>query len=306
VQNRITYEILSFLGKIEKKKLIRKYYSKEPKYQPIFIIGVPRTGSTFLYQLLVENARVLYINNYMAKKFQIIFSASKKYNKKEISFLSNFGKTFKPHEPSEAGYFWNQWFSNEFHYSVKEDLNKRAKKEIYSTITALINYHNKPILFKNLAIGQRLQVIKEIFPQAIFINIKRDPLYVCQSILKARISLYSDKNYWFSIKPKEYDLIKDLDYKDQIPKQLFFLEKQIEEDLKLFDDQNSLTLEYENLVSNLDFEIKKIKSFLLLNKIDPQLSEKLNYQISSNSNSIKIDESDFKSFKEKLKTIKNE
>ena len=42
---------------------IKKYATKEPEYQPVFIIGSPRSGSTILYQLITNYLDVLYVDN---------------------------------------------------------------------------------------------------------------------------------------------------------------------------------------------------------------------------------------------------
>ena len=116
----------------------------------------------------INNIVIDIVDNYrISKSIKNKLFLKRIYTNQEISFSSNYGKTQELHEPSEGSYFWNQWFSSDFHYSEAGSLDENSKREIHSVITGLINYHNKPILFKNLAIGQRLQVIREIFPNSI-------------------------------------------------------------------------------------------------------------------------------------------
>ena len=55
--------LISPLISLWEQKYFLKYRDFKPKYQPIFIIGAPRTGSTILYQTITNQLDVLYIDN---------------------------------------------------------------------------------------------------------------------------------------------------------------------------------------------------------------------------------------------------
>jgi hypothetical protein len=135
-------------------------------------------------------------------------------------------------------------------------------KQIRNEINAIINYFNKPVIFKNLNAGQRLRLIKKCFPDAKFIYIKRDPLYVAQSILKAKRKIGIKDNEFWSIMPPNVADLKKINGYEQIVKQIYFLQKQIEEDLQLFPEENILILDYKYLGSNLSKVLGKCKKLI--------------------------------------------
>ena len=64
---RIYSPIVSGLeGSILKKRLLA-HGSNELVYQPIFILGIPRSGTTFVYQLVSHLFSTLYIDNFIEK-----------------------------------------------------------------------------------------------------------------------------------------------------------------------------------------------------------------------------------------------
>jgi hypothetical protein len=110
-----------------------------------------------------------------------------------------------------------------------------------------------------------LRLLKKCFPDARFIYIKRDPLYVTQSILKAkrRIGL-KDSNFW-SIMPPNIEKLRNLDGYEQVVKQIYYLQKQIEKDLHLFPEKNILTLDYKYLECKLNKVMDECKTLIAAN-----------------------------------------
>lgn len=256
------------IHEIEKKR-IRHYASVGEKHQPIFIIGAPRTGSTILYQILTNKFDVLYIDNlvdtfyrnlYFGFWIDNLFFDGKPHN----CFKSYHGNTLQYgfHAPAECGAFWYRWLPKERHYVAKGEMPKEVIKEIKENIFSVINRYNKPFIFKNLNAGQRMGLIYEIAPGAKFIFIKRDPLYTAQSILQSKRRVGKKGNEWWSIKPKNYKKLEKLNTYEQIVKQIFFLEKQIIEDYKLFDPQNFLIVHYSELCKKSEDIISKIHKFI--------------------------------------------
>ena len=79
-----------------------------------FIVGVQRSGSTFLNQLLINNFHFTYPNNLVARFWDTPFvgvalSKSLKLSG-EVPFVSDLGYTEGINSPHEFGYFWKKWF----------------------------------------------------------------------------------------------------------------------------------------------------------------------------------------------------
>jgi hypothetical protein len=285
-------ELVSPLIKIWEKKQYKKNSVLSLKHQPIFIIGAPRTGSTILYQALTNQLDVLYIDNLACKFHKNLLFGFKVSNflfkqRAHNSFKSNHGVTKGLHSPSECGNFWYKWLPKNRHFIDYEDLTDEMIKEIRDELSSIINTFDKPLLFKNLNAGQRLRLLVKVFPEARFIFSRRNPLYTSQSILQAKRKLgISDNSFW-SVMPKNHETLKKLDWPEQITGQVYFLEKQIENDLQLFEKKQIQTIYYENIgddsISEIakNWGIKKRKSYeptsincteiITLNKNDEKL-----------------------------------
>lgn len=235
---------------------------KENLAQPIFIIGAPRTGSTILYQALSNAYEVAFIDNIACKwhknlGFGMWLSNKKFGNLPHNNFESDHGNTLKfgSHAPSECGAFWYRWLPKERHFIDDCDLTSKMVKQIRTEVLSISAYLNKPFLFKNLNAGQRLRLIRQTFPNAKFIFIRRDPRFVISSILKARKKAGIKETDWWSIMPPNVKELMGLPETEMCAAQVYFLEKQIEEDLALFPSENIREVHYQNFSESLIHEL---------------------------------------------------
>jgi hypothetical protein len=229
----------------------QKYAKGNLKHQPVFIIGAPRTGSTVFYQTITNQSDVLYFDNLVCSFYRnILFGfwlSNKLYEQKAHDcFDSDHGSTAKAglHAPSECGNFWYRWLPKDRHFIDYEDGAAQDAESIQREITAVSNYFNKPIVFKNLNAGQRLRLISKIFPDAKFIFLRRDPFYTAQSILQAKRKLGLPDNHFWSVMPSNSDVLKTLNWPAQIVGQIYYLERQIAADLQLFPSANIVEMNY--------------------------------------------------------------
>jgi hypothetical protein len=107
------------------------------------------------------------------------------------------------------------------------------------------------VVFKNLNAGQRLRFINKAFPDSKIIFLRRDPRFVIRSILKARDRLGVDVNSWWSVMPPNVEELMDLSESARCAAQVYFLEKQISDDLNLFPQNNIKVIHYKNLNQSL-------------------------------------------------------
>ena len=262
----LSLRLSKFISIWEKRKIEK--YSKQPlKHQPVFIIGAPRTGSTILYQMLTNQLDVLYVDNLTCifrKNFFYGFWLSNKLfrQKAHNNFKSYHGNTtqYGLRAPGECGGYWYKWLSKDHHFIDYDEINDKMVNEIRQEITAVINYFDKPIIFKNLNAGQRIRLLSQCFPDAKFIFIQRDVLMTAQSILMSKRKLGISENEFWSIKPKNAKQLTNLSSTNQIIQQIYYLEKQIVEDQHLVKQNNFRKINYEELSSNPS--IKDIKKFV--------------------------------------------
>ena len=97
----------------------------------------------------------------------------------------------------------------------------------------------------------RLERINQIFPNAIYIYIKRDVIYTAQSIILARRKLFRNDDGWFSVKPQNYETLLELDPFEQVISQIVSIENYVF-DLKAHGriPQSAMVVSVEGVVPN--------------------------------------------------------
>lgn len=257
------------LKNIEKKQLFTTDSSSSPIYQPVFIIGLPRTGSTFLYQLITNRYNVSYFDNLfdIMHKFPLsgMYYSNLIYGDKPHNcFRSTMGGTLRYglHCPSEAGNYWYRFFERNKYRVLPEDLSQDLKKQLKLEFITILNRYKKPLVIKNLANSLRLILIKELFPKAKIIVINRKEQDVFNSILKVRKIKSIKANDFWSIYPPEIDSVKYNNEKELICSQIRSLEEQISKDIKIFPQNNVLMINYEEIINSLGKALGVLDEFM--------------------------------------------
>lgn len=299
------------LIRIVENRMVRKYGSKQPETAPVFIIGAPRSGSTIVYQLISNLFDILYFDNLVQLMFENPFTGTllswRMYKDSPHNcFRSEFGSTLKCglHAPSEAGQIWYRWIPRYLEHVGPEDLAAGRMESLKATLQAVLNRHGKPLLIKNLYFAQRQRLIHAMFPDARIIYVKRDPLYIAQSLFQGRQKVNTDLNEWWSIKPEEYDQLKHLTVYEQIAGQVHYLEYRMEQDLKLFGAENVYVLEYERLEAESETVISEIKRKFNLKPRIADSVEQVDFQKGFNKQ--KIDDEHFLALKLELEKYRED
>lgn len=292
VANKLLYVISPIIKKWEN-KYIKKYANQPLKYQPVFIIGAPRTGSTILYQTVTNQLDVLYVDNLVCKfhkNFFFGFWLSDKLFKQKAHncFKSNHGDTSSCglHAPSECGGFWYRWLPRDRHFIDYCDITEEMVEQIREEITAVTNYFDKPLVFNNNNIALRLRLLKKVFPDAKYIIADREPFFVAQSLLFARKIFFGDYNTWWSMMPVNYHEVKKENYIRQVVLQHYFINQQMYEDLfSLINKNNYEVIDYSDFAKDKQLIIDKVKLLINSNKLRDEVIDNDIFE----SKKIKID-----------------
>lgn len=279
----ILYELLvkgvsffSFLFKAKEKNLFirQERFQDERNIQPVFIIGPPRSGSTFLYQLITNLYDVKYFDNLVDifHKFPLVglWLSDRIFNDKPHNcYKSKHGSTllFGLHAPSECGNYWYRFLPKKKYYADENGLNQKSKNQIKKEISVILNRYKKPFVIKNLSNSLRLKLIYDLFPEAKIIVIDRSDEDILRSIMKVREKNGTSSDELWSVAPPElfdrkYDSVREM-----VNEQIKVIRQYIENDIKLFNKDNVLRLRYEDIRSGLedDFE-KSLRHFLKVDR----------------------------------------
>jgi LPS sulfotransferase NodH len=197
---------------------------------PIFIIGAPRTGSTLLYQLLIQRFHLAYLTNLQSFFYgspAIIAKLTQKLAKsRSLNYPaeSKYGYISGAFAPSEAGATFRYWFGED---DVSEPASTTRKALARKTIACLSAVESTTFLAKNLYNSMRLATISSVFPEAFFVWIKRNPLYVGQSLIMMRRRLYGSDHTWASVKPHTWEELVKYSPFEQVVRQIKDIENYI-------------------------------------------------------------------------------
>lgn len=229
------------------------YRNFEIEHPFIFIIGLPRSGTTLMSQFLAYSFDVGFINNlisrfWLAPIHGIRLSRSILGNTKKIDFESDYARTVNMSDIHEFGYFWRYWLQKETFQDVANAKSREKYiqwSDLRKVLSSIQHEFNKPMVFKNIFGSYHMTRIRDLLEKVIYVYIERDFLDVAVSILEARKKYYENLNNWWSYQPIEYDLIKGLDYWHQIAGQIYFLKRYYHKQFSECGQQYVIRISYE-------------------------------------------------------------
>lgn len=178
--------------------------------QPVFILGHRRSGTTHLYNLLSVDRRFTYPNVYQALNPHT-FLSTQRFSKSvrfisprtrlidnmtfgfEVPFEDEFSTVGSLHTPL-LWWIFPQW---EEHYSRYLTFRNVSEEEIDRWRTALLLFYkkltwkyNRPLLLKSPPHTCRIKLLLDMFPDARFVHIHRNPYNVFQSTKRQTITMF--------------------------------------------------------------------------------------------------------------------
>ncbi|MGM0529777.1 MAG: sulfotransferase [Bacteroidota bacterium] len=173
-------------------------FNKSKSLPAIFILAPPRSGSTLLYQLLIEAFHNVHLTNLQNLLFSTpmlgSFLSDWLCNKQRANFQSIRGFVPGMCGEAEGMKFWKYWMGQ----GLQPD-NSRLKPSRLNKVKALLSkrYSSKEMVWISGYIGHVfcIDFLREYWPNAVFIHLYRD-------LVSNAYSLYrSSPNRWFSLNP---------------------------------------------------------------------------------------------------------
>ncbi|GAA5521831.1 sulfotransferase [Aliifodinibius salicampi] len=254
------------------------YRELEETLPSVHVIGVPRSGTTLLTQLIYSHLDVGYINNLIARFWKAPVSAiriSKKLlgDNYSSTLSSDYGKTEKIYEPNEFNYLWYDLLSYDTHYQKTEEQAKDIDWErVGRTLKNMLWAYEKPIAFKSFMLGWHARRMQKTLNKTCFVWIKRAPIDTALSLLDLRRSLFGTVDRWASFKPQNFEQLRDLTPWEQVAGQVYYLEKAYHKQIDQLPESNYLVLQYEDVCRDPLETITAIKSLINNNGAEVHLT----------------------------------
>ncbi len=218
--------------------------------QPVlFILGLPRSGTTLVSQAVVARTRVAYFTHGVGRNPQapaLVSAAQRLRHGAYVSdFASVYGKVRGANAPREAGGVWMRFFPRDA-YVGADGLTPEAAVRLRRTIAATqCLFGGLPFVNKNVKHLLRIPALAGTFPHAHFLVVQRDPRDVALSIWRARHKEASDPRAWWSVRPPEYPTLRHRSIAEQIAGQIVGLRERMQRDLSELAPERVTWLDYD-------------------------------------------------------------
>jgi len=260
---------------------------------PVFILGHYRSGTSLLHKLLTSDSRFGYLTYYdalfpntnllfgkkMPERLQHVINYFKIQNPffhdsvlqlleadEEDDFLMNKASAYSAYWGMIFPGKWGDWLNLKLQFSDKKFLS--GWKREYANTLKYISFKNpgKQLVLKSPPNLARVRLLLEMFPQAKFIFIYRNPYDI----------FFSTLNMWNRAILKYYSVqrLTDNELQTLIINHFLQLMDQYEADKHLIPQENLVEISYDELLADPFYTIKKIYSQLSLHDFD-QTSENL-------------------------------
>jgi hypothetical protein len=245
-------------------RLLRRFDG--PVHPSLFILGLPRSGTTLVYQYIVHRLPVAYLTNGADKyaQFPCLVTGGRRlaYGRDRSSFQSRYGKVPGPVAPHEAGAVWGRFFG--FHDYVRLDEIARDDILTLQRILACVEwmFGDAPFVNKNVKHLLRLPVLASIFPEARFLIVNRNLEDVALSLLRGRYANMGTASDFWSVRPPNAEELVDLPPHEQVPRQLLALKDRLRHDVRSIADDRAFFVDYEAFCDTPDRLIDRISSTL--------------------------------------------
>jgi hypothetical protein len=252
-------ELEELLEPVEEKVMQRFTTPKKPV---LFLVGNSRSGTTPFIQFLQATGQFAVPTNLMSRFYYAPYIGARiqelLYNPAfdfcnqlrrphgDEAFSSSLGITNGPLGVSEILHFWRRFLP---HYDIQYIAPERQKDidtvSIAAELAAIENVFGRPLALKGFMLMYNLTHLRKCASSCLVLYLKRDPLFIAQSLLISRENFYGKRDFWWSVKPKEYEHLKEMDVYHQIAGQVFFTAQSIEDELSEFSIDQQLTIDYE-------------------------------------------------------------
>jgi hypothetical protein len=235
-----------------------------PRHPVVVIIGCPRSGTTLASQLLASSGSFAYPTNVLARFAyapllgamiqKLLFDPDLGcFNEladiqSAEPFRSVFGRTSGAMAVNQFFHFWRRFVPSPVpSHLTDEDLARVDLTGLRQELAAIESVFEKPFMSKGKLLQFRAHYFATRMPELLFVQIRRRPRFVMQSIIIARRALHGTDRIWWSHRPREFEWLATMDPAHQVAGQVLYTERAIACELAGVAEDRKLVLDYESL-----------------------------------------------------------
>ena len=231
-----------------------------------FLSGIGRSGTTIFYKVLSHHNNIYWLSPFADK-----FLNKPQYNDWLINSIDRWLPSYfrKRFEPVECYNFFNKsfkGFSKPFRDLVKDDVTSKSKKVMRGSFEKF-NYSKKNHIAVKVTGWPRLGFLKETFPEAKFIHIKREGKAVVNSFLDVPFWngwQGTEKWRWGNLSDEHLALWKKYDnsFVALAAIQYLIYMEAFELAKSKLNENDILEIKYEDFVTSPSLELKRAVEFM--------------------------------------------
>lgn len=225
----------------------------------IFLLALPRSGSTLTYQALVHGLQPLYLSNLWNLLYGMPWVGGRISHRRclghESDFRSSHGFVEGLCGPSEGLRFWSYWtgagLDETISVPVSEERLAQRVGYFREAVRALAS-PAAPLVAGYLGHALVAERLRSWFPEAIFVRLHRDSLSNAASILRSRMA---GSGAWFSTFPKECVAVQGRGLHSEVAAQVYWLNRRL---VWLDKDKRTVHLTYEELAAEPNAALQRV------------------------------------------------
>jgi hypothetical protein len=222
---------------------------------PVFMLGLPRSGTTLAVDLLVSRYRMAYFST-LANRLWRVPAAATRLGARMIrdyqgKFESSYGHIPAWGAPNEGGEVWNSWY-DESKALTEADVPRVDAERIRRTIWSVTHSLGGSFISKNVMHGLHMRFLDALFPGCLFVEIRRAQHEVARSLLRARRDFGGEAGMreWISIRPPGHERYLDADPVTQVCAQIVLTQEHIRRDARAFGPTRHFVIDYAHLCAS--------------------------------------------------------
>lgn len=196
---------------------------------PLLVVGAPRSGTTFVTQMLTYALNVAYFSNLhhgMYGRPDLVERLFRFIPEGPPRFDSDLGFVRGVRGHSEAHRFWYRFFPSTPQH--QRTMSAIAADRLRRDLDAVAVASDRPVVLKNNVNAVRLEPLLAALPDSRVLVVTRETESVVESILRARERVHGDEARWWSVEPPGIERLRTATPRQQVRGQVELILEEID------------------------------------------------------------------------------
>lgn len=238
----------------------------------LLIVGPPRSGTTLVYQVLAAYLHTTHFTNLSELFPNSPISATELFRMQRRpyrpDYQSYYGNSAGLRAPNDGFHVWNRWLGAD-RYKVAEELGATEREEMNRFFDTWTSVFDKPFLNKNNRNSSCITLLASALDRARFIVVRRDPVFVVQSLIQARKVIQGSKAYGWGLGSKDQDpSATSHSYIADVCEQVRQIEIKLARDIGQIDPSRIIEVQYEDFCQHPASLVAEVSEKFLWIKAD--------------------------------------